>query len=133
MARRRRHTALGGFKVSPINPLRESMFGGALIGCNKDGRVIDWAGQAEQMFGYSAAEAIGGELVSLIVPESLRAKHLAGIEHYHKTGEGPIFGQALELPAVTKEGIEIKVTLTVWPVPAGEETRFYTTVRYASS
>ncbi|GAB3351177.1 CHASE domain-containing hybrid sensor histidine kinase/response regulator [Lysobacter tyrosinilyticus] len=48
----------------------------AIVGAALDGRVTEWNRAATQMFGYSAAEAMGRSLVELMVPfERLKEDH----------------------------------------------------------
>jgi PAS domain S-box-containing protein len=44
----------------------------AIVGVTLSGEVTDWNPAAEQLFGYSASEALGRSLGDLIVPEHLR-------------------------------------------------------------
>ena len=49
----------------------------ALIFADPEGNVRVWNAQAQAMFGYTAAEAIGQNL-DFIIPEHLRARHWEG-------------------------------------------------------
>ena len=49
----------------------------ALIFADPEGNVRVWNAQAQAMFGYAAAEAIGQNL-DFIIPEHLRARHWEG-------------------------------------------------------
>ena len=49
----------------------------ALIFADPEGNVQVWNAQAEAMFGYPAAEALGRNL-DFIIPEHLRARHWEG-------------------------------------------------------
>jgi PAS domain-containing protein len=57
-----------------------------IITMGADGRVVAWNGAAERTFGYTAAEAVGQELGTLIIPPELRNDHRAGVAHYLATG-----------------------------------------------
>jgi PAS domain S-box-containing protein len=94
----------------------------AVVGMNQDGNVIEWSRQAEAMFGWSREEACDASLAGLIIPERYRAKHLAGLERYKRTGEGRVLGKRLELEAVTRDGREFPIELTISAVktPTGE-------------
>ncbi|MDQ2913866.1 MAG: response regulator [Chloroflexota bacterium] len=88
----------------------------AVVGMDQRGEVIEWSHQAEAMFGWSREEAIDAPLANLIIPERYRAKHLAGLERYQRTGEGPVLGKRLELEAVARDGNEFPIELTITPV-----------------
>src|ERR671912_2012112 len=80
-------------------------------------RIILWNAAAAKMFGYSTSEAL--ELrVEALVPEPLKAAHRAGITRYARTGHGRYIDSdaPLDLPAVRKNGQEIRVELSLSPV-----------------
>jgi two-component system, sensor histidine kinase and response regulator len=85
-------------------------------------RIVLWNPAAARMFGYSAGEAL--ELrVEALVPESLKAAHKAGIARYAETRHGPYIDSdaPLDLPAVRKEGEEIRVEMSLSPVRPVDE------------
>jgi PAS domain S-box-containing protein len=94
----------------------------AVVGMNQKGEVIEWSRQAEAMFGWTREEACDAALASLIIPERYRAKHIAGLERYKLTGEGRVMGKRLELEALTRDGRELPIELTISAVktPTGE-------------
>jgi PAS domain S-box-containing protein len=81
------------------------------------GRIVLWNPAAEQMFGYSAAEA-AGMLVEVLVPESHKPRHRAGLAHYFATGHGAIVDArtVVEVPALCKSGKQITVELSLNPI-----------------
>jgi PAS domain S-box-containing protein len=81
------------------------------------GLVVDWNPAAERMFGWTRAEVLGEPLAELIIPPGLRAAHYRGLEHLKKTGEGPVFGKRLELPALRRDGSQFPVELSINPLP----------------
>ncbi len=93
------------------------------------GRVVLWNPAATRVFGYPASEAVG-MLVEALVPEHLKDRHRAGIVHYGETGRGAYVEaeEYLELPAVRKDGEEIRVELSLNPIDmkdaAGREGRY---------
>lgn len=87
----------------------------AVVGMDEAGRIVEWSRQAEATFGWKRAEAVGQPLVTLIVPERYRARHLAGLEEYRRSGVGPILGKRVELEACARDGREIPVELSVTP------------------
>jgi PAS domain S-box-containing protein len=56
------------------------------------------------MFGYSAAEAVGGDLHALVMPKSRASEAQKGIELFSATGSGPLIGKLREMDAVRKDG-----------------------------
>ena len=118
--------------AAPLSPIEQrlrdseaakSAFMEAALDCvvmmNHEGRVIEWNATAERTFGYSRHQAIGHEMADLIIPERYRALHREGLQHYLKTGEGPVIGQRIEIQGVRADGAEIPVELGISRV-AGE-------------
>ncbi len=96
----------------------------AVTAMDQAGLVTAWNPQAESIFGWSAAEAVGRPLADLIIPERLRAVHNAGLARYLASGTGPILGRRVELPALHRDGHEFPVELTVTPIVQGEDVWF---------
>ena len=88
-------------------------------------RIVLWNPVAEKMFGYSASEALEMR-VEALVPGSLKARHRAGIARYAETGRGPFIdaGTPLDLPALRKDGQEIRVELSLSPIGPVDETDY---------
>ncbi|MCE9566344.1 MAG: PAS domain S-box protein [Planctomycetes bacterium] len=75
-----------------------------IITMDHEGKVVEFNPAAEKTFGFSRSDVIGRELVNLVIPPSLRDRHNKGMAHYLATGEGPVLGQRLELPAMRADG-----------------------------
>jgi PAS domain S-box-containing protein len=84
-----------------------------IISMDNEGKVFDFNSAAERTFGYSRGDVIGRELADLIIPPSLRERHQQGMAHYLATGEGPVLGKRLELPALRADGSEFPVELAI--------------------
>lgn len=87
----------------------------SIIVIGADGRVREFNPAAERMFGYKRANVIGEELAELIIPPDFRAQHRAGLAHYLATGEGPLLGRRIEVPALREDGTQILVELAITP------------------
>jgi PAS domain S-box-containing protein len=88
----------------------------AIMTIDHEGKLLEFNAAAEAMFGYSATEAIGKPLETLIVPPSLREKHRKGLARYLKAGVGPILGKRVELTGMRADGTEFPVELAVVPI-----------------
>ena len=104
-----------------------------LIIVDLDGRVIEFNKAAEATFGYSRNEAIGSDMAELIIPKTMRSRHQAGMDHYRSTGEGPVLGQRLEMPALRSDGTEFPTELTIVPFTAHDEHFFLGAIRDVSA
>ena len=80
-------------------------------------RIVLWNRAAAKMFGYSVSEALQLR-VEALVPEPLKDAHRAGITRYARKGHGPYIDSdaPLDLPAVTKNGKEISVEMSLSPI-----------------
>ena len=85
----------------------------AIITMDHEGRVVEFNPAAERVFGFRREALIGEELAEFIIPPSLRERHRNGMAHYLATGEGPVLGRRLELPALRADGTEFPVELAI--------------------
>ena len=90
-----------------------------IIAIDHDSHVTEWNPAAQKTFGYSREEALGRQLPELIIPPALREAHYNGLQHYLQSGEGPVLGQRIEVPALRKDGRDITVELAITRI-AGE-------------
>jgi PAS domain S-box-containing protein len=84
-----------------------------VITMDHEGKVVEFNTAAERTFGFRREQVIGRELADLIIPPMLRERHRNGMAHYLATGEGPVLGKRLELPALRVDGTEFPVELAI--------------------
>ena len=101
-----------------IGRLFETVRDAVIVAEASTGRIVLWNPAATEIFGYSPSEALDGLNVEVLVPDSLKARHRAGLSRYHDTGRGPYIDSyaVLDLPAVRKGGAKIRVELTLSPI-----------------
>jgi PAS domain S-box-containing protein len=85
----------------------------AFVQMDESGTIIDWNPQAETIFGWRRAQALGRTLAELILPERHRPAHTAGLARFLESGESAILGRRLEIEALRQDGKEIKIELSV--------------------
>jgi len=86
-------------------------------------RIVLWNPAAAKMFGHSTEEALQLR-VEALVPAPLKAAHRTGIARYAETGHGPYIDSEalLDLPAVRRDGEELRVEMSLNPIhPVHEE------------
>jgi PAS domain S-box-containing protein len=83
----------------------------AVIFADAHGAIRLWNGRAEEIFGYTAAEAVGQSL-NIIIPERLRAAHWRGFEAALTTRQTKYAGRVLTTRSVHKDGRTIYVDLS---------------------
>ncbi len=115
-------------RASLINGLiRYSLDG--VVGMNVEGVITSWNSQAEKIFGWSEAEALGKDLASLIIPHEYREAHSIGLKKFLLTGIGPILNTRIELVGLRKGEVVFPIELTVIPIPDNHGWLFYAYVR----
>ncbi|NJD07921.1 MAG: PAS domain S-box protein [Methylococcaceae bacterium] len=92
----------------------------AIILMNYDGRISFWNAAAEQMFGYSAAEALDQELHGLIAPERFRGDFRAGFVRFRENGTGNVIGRTFETLGRRRDGSELSVEISLSAVKLEE-------------
>lgn len=93
----------------------------AVLMMDHDGHISLWNHAAQQMFGYSSAEALGKDLHQLIAPARFHKDFNKAFQQFQKTGEGAAVGKTVELAAVHKNGDEFPVELSLSAVKIKEQ------------
>ncbi|MEO6540359.1 MAG: CHASE3 domain-containing protein [Ferruginibacter sp.] len=96
----------------------------AVVIINAPGEIINWSLQAEVIFGWKAAEILGKQMHETIMPPVYREAHQTGVNHFLRTGEGPILGKTLELSAIRKNKENFPIDLRISAARSGEEYIF---------
>ena len=84
----------------------------AILVSDRQGIITFWNGGAEQMFGYTAAEAVGKSL-DLIIPENLRGRHWQGYGQVMASGETKYKTGPLSSPGVHKDGSRVSLEFSM--------------------
>jgi PAS domain S-box-containing protein len=119
-ARETLHTSEARFRA-----ISESAADG-IITIDAHGTVVHCNAAAIRVFGYEGDGLVGRNLRDF-VPAGHLAAHTAGLETYRATGQAPIVGETIELPAVRRDGSEfpIDLSLATWETREG---RFATAI-----
>jgi PAS domain S-box-containing protein len=88
------------------------VIGDAVVVSNVAGKITLWNRAAQEMFGYTAAEALGQNL-DIITPERFRTRHWEGYHHSMETGTTKYGKQTLRVPAIHKDGHSLSIAFTV--------------------
>jgi PAS domain S-box-containing protein len=89
----------------------------AVVTIDENGRVLTFNNAAEEIFGHSAAAALGRDVAELIIPPALRERHYSALARHLETGERTILNRRVELTGMRADGSEFPVELTVTRVP----------------
>ncbi|MFH1749260.1 MAG: PAS domain S-box protein [Planctomycetota bacterium] len=93
----------------------------AVITADAEGNIRLWNPAAEEIFGFTAADAIGRNLMDVIVPPKYHEAKRKGLAAFAHTGRGAAIGKTLELTALRKDGTEIPVEISVSSYRDGDD------------
>jgi diguanylate cyclase (GGDEF)-like protein/PAS domain S-box-containing protein len=87
----------------------------AAICAGPDSVIVSWNSAAEQLFGYTALEAVGKPL-SIIIPPRHRAAHVAGLARAVRENHARLAGKSVEILSLHADGSELPVdmSLSMW-------------------
>jgi PAS domain S-box-containing protein len=100
----------------------------AIFEVDRDGTIVLLNATAEKMFGYQREELLG-QLIEVVVPESLRQRHHEHRERYAQHPTTRPMGIGLELFARRKDGSEFPVEISLSPLRSGDGSRVMAIVR----
>lgn len=101
----------------------------AIIGMDHAGRITEFNGAAEAMFGRRREDVLGGSLVDMLIPPRSREAHRRGLAHYLATGESRVLDTRLEVSALRADATEFPIELAIRRVATDGPPSF---IAYAS-
>jgi len=78
----------------------------ALLAIDRSGIVVAFNSAASELFCYRREQALGHELLDLIVPARMREQVLAEVTRYRASGESPRIGQRFDAVVMRSDGSE---------------------------
>jgi diguanylate cyclase (GGDEF)-like protein/PAS domain S-box-containing protein len=129
MAKTQPYSALKGGR--PLRAVSEARFqklfedadAMSIQGYLHDGTVVYWNRASEKIYGYTAAEALGGNLLDLIIPDEMRQQVEEGMGWMFETGQGIPPGR-LDLKHKSGRTVPVYSSHTVVAVPGGPPVLF---------
>jgi PAS domain S-box-containing protein len=85
----------------------------AVVVMDTEGKVIGWNDNGEKCFGWTWDEVRGRRLSDVLIPPEYRAAHEAGLAHYLNTGEGRVLGHRIEVSALSRDGRQLPIELSI--------------------
>ena len=101
----------------------------AVVTTDVGGHVMAWNRQAETIFGWSATDALGRDIESLIVPPRMRPTFQRGLRRLVSTGRSSILGRRLVTTLARRDGSELQAELTLTAVEVNSELTFNSFIR----
>ena len=85
----------------------------AVIMIDDRARVIHWSPAGKRILGYAPEEMLGQDLHRVIAPSRSYEQFQQGFQRFQETGQGPIVNRTIELRALTRDGREIPVEVSI--------------------
>jgi two-component system, LuxR family, sensor kinase FixL len=105
----------------------------AMIVIDEESHITFWNPKAEEIFGWTAAEALNQKLSDTIIPPQHREAHDKGMKRYLATGEAHVLNRSIEITALNKKGEEFYVSLTISRVMQENKVAFIAFLRNISA
>ncbi|AHF04186.1 histidine kinase [Marichromatium purpuratum 984] len=99
-----------------------------IVTAGPEGTVTSFNPAAERIFGYTAAEVVGGNL-SMLMPEPYHSAHDGYMNHYLRTGDERVIGVTRELKGRRKDGTVFPMELAVSRIERGDRPFFIGMIR----
>jgi PAS domain S-box-containing protein len=96
----------------------------AFVLVDEAGRILEWNQQAEKIFGWPAAEALGRLIAETVIPPAYREAHRAGLARFLATGEARLSGRRTEVQGMRRDGSEFPLELVIAPLQVDGRTVF---------
>ena len=101
----------------------------AVITVNAEGLITNWNSEAEEIFGWSAQEAIGRKLSELIMPRRYQGDPDRDLQRFLGAGGELTARQRTETTAQHRDGNEFPVEMAISPVKFGGQWIFSIFIR----
>lgn len=85
----------------------------AVISIDQQGHITQWNRAAEQLFGWSDAEALGANLADLVVPPAMQKTFKTSLLKFDQHRDLSSMNLRRELVALNREGMEITVEVSI--------------------
>ncbi len=101
----------------------------AVVQMDATGIITGWNHQAEKVFGWQRAEAIGRPLSETIVPPQFREKYRQGLQRFLHTGKLEILNSRVELIGLHRDGHEFPIELSITAIKTAGQHKFNCFIR----
>ena len=85
----------------------------AFVQTDESGSILNWNSAAEKIFGWPRKDALGKNLIDLIVVEADRDRLKAGLERFRHSGQDRLSGNRREIRSLRRDGKEFTAELSV--------------------
>ncbi|MFA8443997.1 response regulator [Yoonia sp.] len=86
----------------------------AVVIADAEGRILEYSKSAEEIFGYTTAEALGAKMETLFIPDRFKEAHRKGMQRYLETGHGKVVNSGRHvMQGCDKSGREFPAEVTI--------------------
>jgi PAS domain S-box-containing protein len=96
----------------------------AVVRVDATGTIVGWNTQAQLIFGWTPAQALGRALHQTIIPEQYRETHLRGMARYMGGAPSSVIDRRIEITALHKNGREFPIELAITRVMLDNPEKF---------
>ncbi len=96
----------------------------AFVSMDGQGVIRAWNRQAEHIFGWTEAEAVGRDVFDTVFPPEHRRHYVDRWTAIQAAGDGRIDNSRVEIVAQHRDGRQFPAEVAVWPVRSGEAWGF---------
>ncbi len=99
-----------------------------IVTINNKGEILSFNPAAEELFGYTAQEAVG-QNVKILMPEPERGKHDDYIRRYVESGKAKVIDKGQEVVGCRKDGSTFPIWIAASEIHVANEQIFVGTIR----
>ncbi|MFO0698401.1 MAG: response regulator [Nitrospira sp.] len=96
----------------------------AVMTVDESGQITEWNAQAEQVFGWSALEAVGRDAADTICPPSHRPEYRAYVQSLLAPRDMPLAHRLVEMIGLRRDGREFPMEIAMTPLTIEGTTIF---------
>lgn len=101
----------------------------AIVCIDKNGNIILWNKQAEDIFGWKEEEVLGKEMTKYFISESYWQKHEKAFRQYINEAKTRALNKIIEVTAITRDQKEFPVELSIAYINEGDENFYCAFIR----
>jgi PAS domain S-box-containing protein len=97
-----------------------------VVTMDAQGQIVEFNPACEKCLGHRREDVIGKTVAETLIPARFREAHERGLLNYLKTGQGPVLGQRIEMPALRADGSEFPCELSISAARLPDDSVFFT-------
>jgi PAS domain S-box-containing protein len=96
----------------------------AFVQTDQNAIILDWNSQAEKMFGWPRREALGKNVIELVIAKAERDELKAGLEGFQGSASPTLPGRRREVTALQRNGKEFRAEISITALKRRQGTVF---------